>query len=78
MDNLLHICSLNCQGLGQRDKRERLYQWIKNQKCDILYAQETHLIKHSQCLLNDQFHGESFHSYGTSNSRGYQFLSKED
>jgi hypothetical protein len=40
MLDTLHLCSLNCQGLGQKEKRQRLFQWVKNQKTHILYAQE--------------------------------------
>jgi hypothetical protein len=42
MLDTLHLCSLNCQGLGQKEKRQRLFQWAKNQKTHILFAQETH------------------------------------
>ena len=34
----LHLCSLNCQGLDQKEKRQRLFQWTKNQKTHILFA----------------------------------------
>jgi hypothetical protein len=30
MLDTLHLCSLNCQGLGQKEKRQRLFQWAKN------------------------------------------------
>ena len=47
MLDTLHLCSLNCQGLGQKEKRQRLFQWAKNQKTHILYAQETHFTKNT-------------------------------
>ena len=41
----LHICSLNCQGLGQYDKINRVNVWMKQQKCQILFIQDKHFVK---------------------------------
>ena len=39
---LLHICTVNSKGLQSSEKRNRLIEWSKQQKCDILLLQETH------------------------------------
>jgi hypothetical protein len=52
MLDTLHLCSLNCQGLGQKEKRQRLFQWVKNQKTHILYAQETHFTKNTTIVTS--------------------------
>ena len=69
-NNTLHICSLNCQGLGNKNKRERLIQWIKYQKCNVLFAQETHFCEKIQQELNTEFSGKIHHSFGNTQARG--------
>jgi hypothetical protein len=34
--NILHICSINTNGLQQSEKRQRLIEWSKQQQCNIL------------------------------------------
>jgi hypothetical protein len=34
--NILHICSINKNGLQQSEKRQRLIEWSKQQQCNIL------------------------------------------
>ena len=40
--DLLHIVTLNSQGLRDRLKPLRCKQWIIQQKVDIVFLQETH------------------------------------
>lgn len=61
----LHICSLNCQGLGQKEKQQRLWYWKNQQKCDILFIQETHLTQQEERDLKIDFKGNIYHSHGT-------------
>lgn len=44
MNKMLHVCSLNCQGLVKKEERQRFYEWCKQQTCSKLYAQETHVV----------------------------------
>jgi exonuclease III len=75
MLDTLHLCSLNCQGLGQKEKRQRLFQWAKNQKTHILFAQETHFTENTILSLKQEFSGDVYNSHGNSQSRGqFQFL----
>ena len=32
--NILHICSINTNGLQQSEKRQRLIEWSKQQQCN--------------------------------------------
>ena len=66
----LHICSVNTQGLLQSEKRKRLFEWCKQQKCQILMMQETHFTRSMNDNLNNDLPGEIFHSWGSSASRG--------
>ena len=78
MAHKIHICSLNCQGLGVKEKRLRLYQWMKNKKCNIFYLQESHFTNSSTESLQHEFKGEMLHSYGNSQSRGVSIFIKDN
>ena len=78
MTDIIHICSLNCQGLGSKDKRQRLYLWMSNQNCNILFVQESHFTGNQQNLLNEEFKGQIYHSFGTTQSRGVSIFIKEE
>jgi exonuclease III len=41
--NMINLCSLNVNGIHGREKRNRVVEWIKTQKCSIAYLQETHI-----------------------------------
>jgi exonuclease III len=41
--NMIILCSLNVNGIHGREKRNRVVEWIKTQKCSIAFYQETHL-----------------------------------
>ena len=69
VNNLLHICSLNSQGLGQTDKIIRLNLWMSQQKCDILFLQETHFTAEKVHILKKVSDAVCYHSFGLSNSR---------
>lgn len=74
----LHICSLNCQGLGNKEKRQRLKEWSKCQKENILFLQETHFTKEIVPTLENEFETENiFHSFGTKSCRGVSILIKK-
>ena len=78
MGENLHIISLNCQGLGQKQKRERLQLWTKNQKCNILFMQESHFIEKNEKTINCEFDGKMLHSYGNTQSRGVSIFVKNN
>jgi exonuclease III len=40
---MINLCSLNVNGIHGREKRKRVVEWIKTQKCSIAFSQETHL-----------------------------------
>jgi exonuclease III len=40
---MINLCSLNVNGIHGREKRNRVVEWIKTQKCSIAFLQETHL-----------------------------------
>ena len=36
------IGSLNCNGLGNKSKRDKVLNWLKNKQEEIFFLQETH------------------------------------
>jgi hypothetical protein len=55
--NILHICSINTNGLQQSEKRQRLIEWSKQQQCNILLMQETHFSQIIENKLIQDFKG---------------------
>ena len=80
MADKLHLCSLNCQGLGQKDKRQRLIQWGNKQKSNILFLQETHFTNEIINNLNREFSEQMYmyHSFGTKQSKGVSIFIKKN
>ena len=74
----LHICSLNCQGLGNFDKVGRVKTWMSQQKCDILFIQETHFVKENKHKIDQILENHCFHNFGSSNSRGVSIMIKKN
>ena len=69
----IHLLTLNVQGVRDRNKQRRVYEWSK-QKASILFLQETHLTDDTFQTFDKQFKGTVVHSFGTSNSRGIAIL----
>ncbi|VDI23717.1 Hypothetical predicted protein [Mytilus galloprovincialis] len=76
-DQKLHICTVNAKGLQQTEKRKRLIEWTKQQKCDILLIQETHFTDNLKESLKKEFEGELIFSNGQSNARGVSIWLKK-
>ena len=76
MDNntSLHILTLNVQGIKDKNKQRRLFEWCKNQKADVTFIQETHLTPELFSSFDRKFNGKVLHSPGSSNSRGVAIL----
>ena len=67
----VHILTLNVQGVRDKNKQKRVFEWAKQQNSKKqIHIQETHLT--TDCISN--FDGTIVHSIGTSNSRGVSIL----
>ena len=77
-NNPLHLISLNVRGLRDIYKRRKVFKWFDEQKADIVFIQETHYDKASVNAYDLLWKGASFHSLGTSNSRGVSILLKPE
>jgi len=40
---MITLCSVNVNGIHGREKRNKVVEWIKIQKCSIAFLQEPHL-----------------------------------
>ena len=68
--NMINLCSLNVNGIHEREKRNRVVEWIKTQKCSIAFSQETHLAEIIENEIKNKTNFAIYCSNGTSTSRG--------
>lgn len=73
MTQNLNCLTLNCQGLRAKEKRARLYTYVKKQKFGVAMLQETHFTSDINFSELDKF-CYAFHSFGKSNSKGVSIL----
>ena len=67
---MINLCSLNVNGLQNREKRGQAIEWVKSMKCDIAYFQETHFDQNIENEINFNTDFNVYGSVGTSASRG--------
>lgn len=73
MDNAkLNICSVNCNGLGDKMKRIKIFRWLKRDYKGIMFIQETYTLpKDESNWKHDLGHQyKAFFSHWKSNARG--------
>ena len=74
----LRMCSLNVRGLGDRNKRRSVFNYIHSKNIDIAMLQETHL--DNQNKLNQwkiECKSEICASFGTTQSKGVMIIVKK-
>ena len=63
--------SLNVRGLSNKKKRKTAFSWIKKQKADIIFLQESHSTKDSEKKWKKERGNDNIYfSHGASNARG--------
>ena len=74
----MKICTLNTRGLNNDSKRLAIFQWIKDNRFDIIGLQETYCTKDFENHFKKYWPGEIIHSYTDSkHSRGVCLLVKK-
>ena len=68
------IITLNARGLGQSLQRRRVFRYLKMQKPDICFLQETHCIKENEYFWGQEWGNKCMFSNGSSNARGVGIL----
>jgi exonuclease III len=71
----LLVATLNCNGLGGKPKRDRIFDILKLNRFDCIFLQETHVnsLAHAQ-EWERHWGGKAFWSFGTPFSRGVEVL----
>ena len=75
----LKTCSLNVNGLQDETKRRNIFNFLRNQDCDIFLLQEVHAANLQECAKwTSEWEGQAFWSCGTSRARGVAILFKKN
>ena len=69
------ILSLNCQGLGNMEKRLDMFNYLKSKKCQIYCLQDIHSTEHTEKFIQAKWgNSNCLFSSATSNKRGVAIL----
>ena len=74
----LKLLSLNVKGIREKVKRRAIFRWVKRQKADIAFLQESFSIESDADVFKNEWgRGQIFMSYGSSHSRGCVVLIRD-
>ena len=66
---------MNVRGINDKEKRNKLFYWLRRQKVDIVFLQETHCgNRASEYKWSKEWEAESYWSVDKSNSKGVAIL----
>ena len=74
MADSLSILSVNCQGLGNAQKRRDIFHYWKTKKIDILYLQDTHFERKLEPYVAAEWGYQAYFASYNSVSRGVAIL----
>ena len=74
MSSTLNVITFNVRGLGHPIKRKRVLTFLKKEKVDIVFLQETHLSDEEHKKLKRDWVGQVYFSSFASNKRGVAVL----
>ena len=66
----LKLLSLNVRGLGNFRKRRATFTWLRKQKADLIFLQETHTTKNCESQWKKEWGSSIMFSHGSTNARG--------
>lgn len=72
--NQLKILTVNCQGLGDTNKRRDVLKNLKNKNYNIYFIQDTHFTDKDENMIKTQWGYKAFFSSFRPNSRGVAIL----
>ena len=72
------LLSLNVRGIRPATKRKALFMWLKEQKSDVIFLQETYSTAEVEDIWRTQLQGRLFFSHGTCHSCGVMVLVRGD
>ena len=68
------LISLNTRGISNFRKRQTIFTWLRKQKPDIVFLQETHSTRGNEVLWKREWGATLFCSHGANNARGVAIL----
>ena len=71
---VLKICSLNVRGLGNKQKRKKVFEWLKSQSYSICLLQETHADSAQTKNLKHEWGSDIYVSGNSTNCEGVSIL----
>ena len=63
------ILSLNARGIRDQIKRRSIFSYLKDQKANIYFLQETYSERAEENIWRNEWGGELFFSHGTKHSK---------
>ena len=66
--------SLNKRGISNFRKRRTIFSWLRKQKPDVVFLQETHSTKRNEATWKKEWGATLFCSHGANNARGVAIL----
>ena len=70
----LNIHTFNVRGLRDKNKRHKIFTYIKQNLKGITYLQETHATERDKDIWKREWNGDIFMSNGSAQSRGVAIL----
>ena len=64
--NDLSVVSLNARGMNSFEKRQKIYDWLRDTNVHIALIQETHYIEKNELKYNSRWFGKIFHAFSNS------------
>ena len=77
-DNGIKLCSLNCQGLGDENKRRDVFNFLRNHGYSIICLQDTHFSKSRERIIESEWGYKAVFNSFDSRSRGVAILFKNN
>ena len=75
---MARICSYNVKGLGNKQKRNMIFQWLKDNKMDICLIQEAHYMETLKDTWTKDWEGSMYFSGNSSKSAGVGIMLNEN
>ena len=73
---MIRLCTLNCNGLRKKNKRNCVFRYMKENKIDVVCIQESHVTEADACVWQKEWGGSLIFSQGSSASKGQLILIK--
>ena len=68
--SVFKFLSLNVRGLRNREKRRSLFAYLKSQKANVYFLQETFSNSRDEKVWAAEWGGQIFYSHGSEHSNG--------